>query len=112
MVSHCLHHNASIWGPDHNVFDPSRWIHDATTHRPKADVSNIMPFGAGHRTCIGRNIAAMSVLKVLATLWRNYNLSAVDEHEVLRLESVGIDEKEGPLLCRVTKRYDASLSRG
>lgn len=54
----------------------------------------------------------MSVLKVLATLWRNYNLSAVDEHEVLRLESVGIDEKEGPLLCRVTKRYDASLSRG
>lgn len=46
----------------------------------------------------------MSVLKVLVTLWRNYQFSVVDEQEELAVESVGIDEKEAPLLCRVKRR--------
>jgi hypothetical protein len=34
----------------------------------------------------------MSVLKVLVTLWRNYEISVVDEHEELVLECVGFPE--------------------
>jgi hypothetical protein len=42
-------------------------------------------------------------LKVLVTLWRNYEFEAVDKDERL-LTSVGMDQKDGPLLCKVKKR--------
>lgn len=46
----------------------------------------------------------MSVIKVLVTLWRRYELEAVDADEKLILESVGIGEKEGPLIVKARVR--------
>lgn len=62
-----------------------------------------MPFGAGHRMCIGRNIAMANMLKVVTVVLRNYELEAVDKDEPLKIVTVGIGEKEGPLWCRVKK---------
>jgi benzoate 4-monooxygenase len=62
-----------------------------------------MPFGAGHRMCIGRNIAIMNMLKVITVVLRNYELEAVDKEESLKVKTVGIGEKEGPLWCRIKK---------
>ncbi len=98
MLSHALHHDPRFWGEDHDQYIPERWLDE--------DISfnEIMPFGIGHRACIGRNIATISIVKVLATLWRNFEFEAVDKHEELQMESVGVGEKKGPLLCIVRKR--------
>lgn len=89
-----------IWGDDHEVFDPERWM-----DKDSADyIGLLMPFGMGHRSCIGRNIAMMNILKVTATLLRNYKLEAVDVNERLEILHQGVAEKKGPLMCKVEKR--------
>jgi cytochrome P450 len=99
MLSHALHHDPTFWGENHNEFIPERWL--------TGDVSfnDIMPFGLGHRACIGRNIASINILKILSTLWRNFEFKAIDKNEELKMESVGVGEKKGPLLCTARKRY-------
>lgn len=62
-----------------------------------------MPFGAGHRMCIGRNIAMTNMLKVVSVVLRNYELEAVDKDEPLKITTVGLGEKEGPLWCRIKR---------
>ncbi len=95
-----MHHNKDVWGRDHDIFKPERWIEGPT----KAYGNYILPFGVGHRACIGRNIATMNIMKITTTLLRNYRFEAVDIKEKLVMESVGIGEKRGPLLVKVFKR--------
>ena len=66
-------------------------------------MNNLIPFGAGHRACIDHNIAAVSVLKVPVTL-RKEEFKIVDKDQQLLVTSVGMDEKYGPLLCKVKER--------
>lgn len=98
MLNHVLHHDPRFWGEDHDQFIPERWL------EKEISSNEIMPFGAGHRACIGRNIANINILKVISTLWRNFEFSPVDKEEILEMESVGVGEKKGPLLCTVSPR--------
>ncbi|KAG0652770.1 Cytochrome P450 [Hyphodiscus hymeniophilus] len=100
VENYALHHNANVWGADHNVFKPERWIEGPT----KGFGNYLLPFGLGHRACIGRNIAMMNVMKLTTTLLRNYNFEAADPKEELVMESVGIGEKKGPLMVKVSKK--------
>jgi cytochrome P450 len=96
MINYVLHHNTSVWGPDHDIFRPERWLDPS---KP-VSANDLVSFGAGHRACIGRNIAMMSIVKVLATICRHFDLQAEDATEKLTMESVGIGEKKGPLMVR------------
>ena len=63
ITNYVLHHNSKIWGDNHGSFNPERWIGSDS-----ADYVNLlMPFGIGHRACIGRNIAMINILKVTST---------------------------------------------
>ena len=79
---------------------PERWLDPEKALSP----NNLLPFGAGHRACIGRNVAMISIVKVLIALWKRYDLEAVDTDEELVIESVGIGEKKGPLMVKATRR--------
>lgn len=100
MVSHALHHDPRFWGQDNDKFIPERWL--------EGDISfnDIMPFGIGHRACIGRNIASINILKVLSLLWRNFKFIPANKHEPLDMVSVGVGEKKGPLFCYVQRREE------
>lgn len=100
MINHVLHHNKSVWASDHDVFRPERWLDPANA--PSS--SHLMAFGAGHRACIGRNIAMMSIVKVLTAVCQHFDIEAEDRTEQLIVESVGIGEKKGPLMVRVKGR--------
>lgn len=100
MVSQALHHDPTFWGGDHDKYIPERWFESGVSF------NEIMPFGLGHRACIGRNIASINILKVLTTLWRNFDIIAVDKHEKLEVDSFGVDEKKGPLMCIARKREE------
>ena len=100
IVNQVAHHDAAVWGADHALFRPERWLDSVKPLLP----NNLLPFGAGHRACIGRNIAMMSIVKVLVALWSRYEIKAVDRHERLVVESVGIGEKRGPLMVTASSR--------
>ena len=55
--------------------------------------------------CIGKNMAMTNLLKVLVTVLLHYDLEMEDPEQKITTLSVGISEKEGPLLCRVKKRH-------
>jgi cytochrome P450 len=66
-----------------------------------------MPFGMGHRACIGRNVAMVNIVKVLTVLMRCYRIEAVHDGEgkgegLLRTTTVGIGQMEEKLRCRVS----------
>ncbi|KAK1675963.1 cytochrome P450 [Colletotrichum godetiae] len=100
-LNHVVHHNPAIWGKDHNVFDPSRF-YDQEGEKLQRFLS---PFSMGHRMCIGRNMAMTNMLKLVATTFKCYELEMMMEPEhAISTISVGISEKEGPLMCRVRRR--------
>ncbi|CDM34511.1 hypothetical protein DTO013E5_5013 [Penicillium roqueforti] len=102
ISNYSLHHNPSIWGPDHDEFNPDRWLASDGTAQDK--LQYLMHFGVGHRMCIGRNIATISIVKIITTLFRSYDFDVMDKDERLDVMTVGIGEKEGPLWCRVSWR--------
>ena len=69
-INYCIGHNPHIWGRDVEEFKLDRWVKGE-----RADQNMLMAFGAGHRACIGRNMAMMSMWKVSATLLRNYEFT-------------------------------------
>lgn len=64
----------------------------------------LMPFGMGHRSCIGRNVAMINILKCVTVIGRHFTLKAINPDEMLEVETVGIGEKKGPLMCRIVRK--------
>ncbi|KKA24841.1 Benzoate 4-monooxygenase [Rasamsonia emersonii CBS 393.64] len=116
VCNHAFHHNPDVWGPDHNVFNPSRWKDPKIAEKSKL----LMHFGLGGRQCIGKNVATTNIYKLMSTLLREFEFELADEKvrldvkkglyrgKVPALMSVGISDLEGPLLVRVRERSKAS----
>ncbi|KAH6871509.1 cytochrome P450 [Thelonectria olida] len=99
-MNHVIHHNPAIWGLNHDDFDPSRFL------GPDAEFLKryLSPFSIGHRMCIGRNMAMTNMLKLVSTTFKYYDLEMIDPKQKISTISVGISEKEGPLMCRIRRR--------
>jgi cytochrome P450 len=70
MILHIygLHHNPAYW-PNPHVFDPERFSTEAKKERhPYA----YLPFGAGSRMCIGRNLAILCIQTILVRYYTQY----------------------------------------
>lgn len=103
IVSTCLHHNPDIWGPSHNEYDPLRFV--AGSERYNAMYHTyLLHFGQGNRQCIGRNIALMSIWKILVSVLKNYEFELVDPDEKFVMLEYGVGDKKGPLNVRVRRR--------
>ena len=100
-INYCIGHNPHIWGRDVEEFKPDRWVKGE-----RADQSMLMAFGAGHRACIGRNVAMMSMWKVSATLLRNYEFTPATgtTDGKIEMRSRGLAELVGGLTCTVKSR--------
>jgi len=65
-----LSHNPAYW-PDPWKFDPDRWLpENAKNRNPYAS----LPFSAGHRGCLGRQLSIMEQRSVLARTVQRYHL--------------------------------------
>ncbi|CAI6237486.1 unnamed protein product [Periconia digitata] len=71
MNAWVLHRNEAVFGSDVDVFRPERWL------GPKDDVAsmerNLFTFGAGSRTCIGKNISLLELTKLIPQLYRQFS---------------------------------------
>ncbi|KAF8699816.1 Cytochrome P450 monooxygenase, partial [Rhizoctonia solani] len=64
----------TIWGHDAGEFRPERWLEDSKGMLGKY----FAPFSFGPRACIGRNLAIMDILLIVATIFRLYDLQLGD----------------------------------
>ncbi|KAJ5825696.1 hypothetical protein N7474_002834 [Penicillium riverlandense] len=112
VCNHAFHHNASVWGLDHNIFDPSRW--DDAEFSTKSRL--LMHFGLGGRQCIGKTVAMTNIYKLMSTLLREFEFELADEQERTRAQegyfhgkipammSVGISDLADSLMVKAKRR--------
>jgi hypothetical protein len=86
--------------PNHDVFDPSRFL---PLFNP-SHVNLLLHFGQGPRQCIGRNVAMISIWKIVVKWLKQDEFDLVDKDEVLEIVSEGVWEKKGQLRVRIRRR--------
>lgn len=97
VPTYTVHRDAETWGADVDAFRPERW-----EERDKNAVQKAFnPFSFGPRSCVGRNLASMELLIIIASILRRY-------HFVLEEPEHKLETKEGflrkPVACRVGLR--------
>jgi cytochrome P450 len=69
-----LHLDESVWGPHPDQWVPERWIEASNSQ--KAEMKNsLFSFGAGARTCIGKNISYLEMYKLVPAVLREFDVS-------------------------------------
>ncbi len=83
-------------------FDPERWLHDEQGHRAEQhDVRAYLQFGAGPRTCPGRQLAGVEIRLVLSMLARSFSLElAVDPAAIREVEAFTMMPSAMPVRLR------------
>ncbi len=96
-----IQRHQEVW-VDPDAFLPERFIGGASTERPPLAS---MPFGAGHRTCIGNHFAMIEGPLLLALIAQRYQLDLAPEQVVEPEVAVTVKPKNG-LTMMVRKRKD------
>ncbi|KIX99149.1 uncharacterized protein Z520_04725 [Fonsecaea multimorphosa CBS 102226] len=92
----------AVYGHDAAVFRPERWI-DADEKTLKLMDRNWLAFGAGSRTCLGKNISLMEMSKLVPQLLRRYHVQLADPNAEWELFDYWFVKQEG-LRCILTRR--------
>ncbi|EOD46348.1 putative pisatin demethylase protein [Neofusicoccum parvum UCRNP2] len=75
-----LHRDERVFGGDVDAFRPERWIEAGEERR--AEMKNcLFAFGAGARTCIGKNISLLEIYKLVPAVLRSFEISLVNPEE-------------------------------
>ncbi|KAJ4420104.1 hypothetical protein N0V82_004551 [Gnomoniopsis sp. IMI 355080] len=69
-----LHRNEDIFGRDYDKFRPERWIDSSKEHQSQMNQA-LFSFGAGSRTCAGKNISLLEMYKVVPAIIRMFEVS-------------------------------------
>ncbi|KAJ9648121.1 hypothetical protein H2199_001898 [Coniosporium tulheliwenetii] len=72
-----VHRSAEFFGPDADVWNPDRWLCEDIEKRKAMD-RGLLTFGAGHRSCIGKNISQLEIYKLVPTLLQRYEITLAD----------------------------------
>ena len=100
----CASRDKSTYGQDADVFRPERWL-EANEERLKIMDRNFLAFGAGTRTCLGKNISLLEMSKLVPQLLRRFDFDLSDPDREWTLHDYWFVRQTG-LICRV-KRRDA-----
>ncbi|KAF1928792.1 cytochrome P450 [Didymella exigua CBS 183.55] len=68
-----LHLDKDLWGQDADKWRPERWLE--ASEAKKAEMKNSMfAFGAGSRTCIGKNVSYLEMYKLVPAVLRSFDI--------------------------------------
>ncbi|KAI9811991.1 MAG: hypothetical protein M1827_004883 [Pycnora praestabilis] len=79
-----------IFGADAGAYRPERWLlaaeeggapKEAERARVKEMEKTMFQFGAGDHICLGKNVSAVEIYKVVPALMRNFEMSLADPHK-------------------------------
>ncbi|KIH90520.1 Cytochrome P450 family protein [Sporothrix brasiliensis 5110] len=69
-----VHRDPRIFGDDADAWNPDRWMRPKDETRAAMERS-LLTFGAGHRTCLGKNISYLEIYKLIPTLFAKYDIT-------------------------------------
>ena len=69
-----VHRDFEVFGQDADVWRPERWLECSPEHRRRME-NSLLTFGAGHRSCIGKNISYLEIYKLVPSLIRKFDVS-------------------------------------
>ncbi|KAK8126551.1 uncharacterized protein PG998_002310 [Apiospora kogelbergensis] len=75
-----LHYNKDVFGHDVHAFRPERWV-EGDEEKLKEMKRNMFAFGAGPRSCIGKNISILEMWKVIFELYRAFDIDLAKDKE-------------------------------
>jgi cytochrome P450 len=78
LSPYVTHRHPSLW-PDAARFDPTRFLGDRAASIPKYAY---FPFGGGQRLCIGKEMAMMEAILVVATIAQHCRFGSRSDHVV------------------------------
>ncbi|KAJ9642832.1 hypothetical protein H2199_004353 [Coniosporium tulheliwenetii] len=96
-----LQHDPAVF-EDPEAFRPERWI-EASKEKLREMEQSFFAFGAGTRTCIGKNISLMEMSKVVPQLLREFEVRLTEPEKEWRVKNVWFVQQEG-LICDLVKR--------
>lgn len=68
-----LHRRPEVFGQDVDSFRPERWI-EASEAQLRVMKATMFQFGAGARTCIGKNVSLLEVYKLVPSFLRRFEI--------------------------------------
>lgn len=74
-------HTTRTFGSDADTWNPSRWLSDEERSTKKMEHA-MLAFGAGKRSCLGKNIALLELHKVVAALVVCFDMELVNQDSV------------------------------
>ncbi|KAK1579844.1 cytochrome P450 [Colletotrichum navitas] len=89
------------WGPDADEFRPERWLVDGKVANKSA--SEFPVFNGGPRTCLGKKMAEIIAVQVIATVVGLFDCVRVDDSTRVSKSSLTLPMKDG-LPCFVRRR--------
>lgn len=72
-----FHRNKHVFGDDAESWNPNRWLSKEEMETKHMDHS-ILSFGAGKRSCLGKNIAMLELNKLVPALLMKFNIELAD----------------------------------
>ncbi|CAI9281792.1 unnamed protein product [Lactuca saligna] len=91
-----IQHDPEIWS-DPSEFRPERFLSGTQAHVDVRGTNfELMPFGAGRRSCPGFSFSLHMLHIVLATLLQNFDMSSPEDSTIDMTESIGINAKASP----------------
>ncbi|KAL1987773.1 hypothetical protein VTN96DRAFT_2613 [Rasamsonia emersonii] len=88
-----LHHDPRVY-PDPDAFIPERWL-ESSPEKLKEMEQSFFVFGAGSRTCIGKNISLMEMHKIVPQLLREFDIRLHDPKKEWKTRNVWFVQQEG-----------------
>lgn len=68
-----IHRRPEVFGSDVDTFRPERWL-EASSEKLKEMKGSMLQFGAGARTCIGKNISLLEIYKLVPSFLRRFEI--------------------------------------
>ncbi|OQV03519.1 hypothetical protein CLAIMM_08555 [Cladophialophora immunda] len=96
------HRNKAVFGPDADVFRPERWLEAPETVKKRE--AYFLTFGAGTRTCLGKNISILELSKVIPMIVQKYDFEPLVPGQPLTTENVWFVKPKN-FNCRVRRRF-------
>ena len=84
VSSWTVHRNKAVFGDDAKAFRPERWL-EASEEQVRLMEKSMLHFGAGNHLCLGKNISAREIYKVVPSLLRTFKVSLVVFHVCFHL---------------------------
>lgn len=94
-----LHHDQKVFS-DPEAFLPERWL-ESTSEKLKEMEQSFFAFGAGSRTCVGKNISLIEMHKIIPQLLRDFTFQLRTSE--WKTKNAWFVQQEG-LLCDLARR--------